>query len=156
MRFSQLKIESRIKKRCTKAHKRGRFTEKQLWMGHYFSQEIKEGSCADVTIAWIDETIGYGVWSNREIPAYTYVGEYLGTLRRPTFFRDRDNYYNFNYYVTLNYFERNLRAPYLVDAQDAGNFTRYINHSDRPNLAMASAYCQQKASHHPLRKQMHP
>jgi len=144
MRFSHPKIEAKIKKCCARAHAKGLFTEKQLWMGCYYAQEIKEGRGADVTIAWIDEPIGYGIFANRDIPAFTYIGEYLGCLRKPTFFRDRTNYYNFNYYITLNYCERNLRAPYLIDARDAGNFTRYLNHSDRPNLSMASAYCAER------------
>jgi uncharacterized protein len=138
--FMTPRVQSKIEKRCRKAHERGRLGQRQLWLGQYYAQEIQSCRIPDITIAWIDETIGYGVWTNTDIPAFTYIGEYTGVLRRPYFFKDRTNYYCFNYYITMNYWERNVGSPYLIDAREEGNFTRYINHSDRPNLDMASAY----------------
>lgn len=138
--FKTAQCKEAVEKRCRKAHARGIFTEKQLFAGHYYAKELHNAIEPAITIAWIDAVIGYGVWAHQDIAAHTYIGEYTGIVRRPTFFKDWDNYYCFNYYITMNYWEQNIRAPYLIDAQDAGNFTRYINHSDKPNLDMISAY----------------
>lgn len=140
IQFASSKTQTIIEKRCKKAYEKRRFGQRQLWMGYFYAREIETGSIPDITIAWIDDVMGYGVWANCDIPAFTYIGEYTGVLRRPYFFKDRKNYYCFNYYITMNYWEQNLWAPYLIDARDAGNFTRYINHSCNPNLDMASAF----------------
>jgi uncharacterized protein len=140
IRFDPLDTKEIIERKCSRAHKKGKLGQRQLWMGHYYSRDILECRIPDVTIAWIDEKFGYGVWTNRDIPAFTFIGEYTGTLRRPYFFKDKENYYCFNYYITMSFWEQNIRAPYLIDAQDGGNFIRYINHSDAPNLDIASAY----------------
>ncbi|HEY2810364.1 MAG TPA: SET domain-containing protein-lysine N-methyltransferase [Rhabdochlamydiaceae bacterium] len=103
---------------------------------------MQQEKVPDVTIAWVDAAIGYGVWANDDIPPFTFVGEYTGSLRRPYLFKDLSNYYCFNYYITMSYWERNIRQPYLIDAQRSGNFTRYINHSYKPNLETASIYYQ--------------
>lgn len=140
IRFKSPEVKCRIEKKCKRAHAKGNLGQRQLWLGAYYASEIEACKIPDITIAWIDEVMGYGVWTNQDIPAFTYIGSYTGVLRRPYFFKDRSNYYCFNYYITMNYWERNLRAPYLIDAREEGNFTRYINHSDKPNLDMASAY----------------
>ena len=140
IRFDSPKTQDNVERRCKRAHQKGKLGQRQLWMGHYFSRDIVERRIPDVTIAWIDETFGYGVWTNRNLPAFTFIGEYTGVLRRPQFFKDRENYYCFNYYITMSFWEQNLWAPYLIDARDGSNFIRYINHSDEPNLDMASAY----------------
>lgn len=141
LRFRNANVQRAVEERCQSAHAHGKLRHKQIWTGCYYAKEILTASEIDATIAWIDERVGYGVWTNQDIPAYTYVGEYTGILRRPYFFKDRSNYYCFNYYITMGFWEQNLWARYLVDAQDVGNFTRYINHSNSPNLGMASAYC---------------
>jgi len=141
LRFKSPELRRAAEARCRFAHLRGKLRPKQIWTGCYYARDILSGSEIDATIVWIDERVGYGVFTNRDIPAHTYVGEYTGVLRRPYFFKDKTNYYCFNCYITMSFWEQNLWAPYLVDAQDVGNFTRYINHSSSPNLGMASAYC---------------
>jgi len=143
LRFRTPQLQRTVEERCHRAHRNGKLRHKQLWTGCYYAHDILSGKEPDVTITWIDQTVGYGVWTNQDIPAHTYVGEYTGVLRRPHFFKDKQNYYCFNYYITMGFWEQNLWAPYLVDAKDVGNFTRYINHSSCPNLGMASAYCNQ-------------
>jgi hypothetical protein len=140
IRFITPQVREKIEKRCKRAHAKGKLGQRQLWLGHYYSREIDACRIPDITIAWIDDVMGYGVWTNRDIPAFTYIGEYTGVFRRPYFFKDRQNYYCFNYYITMSYWEQNLWAPYLIDAREEGNFIRYINHSDQPNLDMASTY----------------
>jgi hypothetical protein len=138
--FITPQVRTKIEKKCQCAYRKKKFGQRQLWLGQYYSRDIAACRIPDITIAWIDDVFGYGVWTNRDIPAFTYIGEYAGILRRPYFFKDRENYYCFSYYITMNYWERNLWAPYLIDSKEEGNFIRYINHSDQPNLDMASAY----------------
>jgi hypothetical protein len=142
MHFASDTVRAKIEQRCAQAHQKKQMGQRQLWLGQYYARELEKSFVPDVTIAWIDDRMGYGVFANRDIPAFTYIGEYLGVLRRPYFFKDRSNYYCFNYYITMNYWAQNLWAPYLIDAREEGNFTRYINHSDTPNLDMGSAYYQ--------------
>src|SRR5690349_23201748 len=106
IRFKSPEVRLRIEKRCRRAHEKGKLGQRQLWLGAYYAREIAACRTPDVTIAWIDEVMGYGVWTNQDIPAFTYIGEYTGVLRRPYFFKDRSNYYCFNYYITMNYWEQ--------------------------------------------------
>ncbi|MEI8365221.1 MAG: SET domain-containing protein [Parachlamydiaceae bacterium] len=84
---------------------------------------------APIYIKWIDPTMGYGVFAEEDIEAGTCIGEYTGVVRR--LFRNHPdhNAYCFHYPTRLwswKYF--------AIDALHEGNFTRFINHSDTPNL----------------------
>lgn len=94
-----------------------------------YQDEINAGYVADLTISWIDDAIGYGVFANRDIPKGTYVGEYTGTVRQLNRFKPDHNAYCFHYptrFWSWKYF--------MIDAFHAGNETRFINHSNDPNL----------------------
>ncbi len=134
----QLRLD--IARKTQRAHSKGRLDRKEQWLGHYYAKEIAQAYHPDVTVAWIDESMGYGVWTNRDIPAFSYVGEYTGVVRRSYPFRDRDNYYCFDYFVVKTRWSPYFGAPYLIDARDQSNFTRYINHSDEPNLEPVTAF----------------
>ncbi len=79
-------------------------------------------------ISYIDSMIGYGVFATKRIPALTYLGEYTGIVREKLDLSDVDNAYLFRY-LKLGW-NRKL----VIDAQKKGNFTRFINHSETPNL----------------------
>jgi hypothetical protein len=134
--FRNIKTQDKIEKRCAKALRKGWITPRQKWLGHYYAKEIRGNIPLDLTIAWIDETMGYGVWTNMDIPAHTYIGEYTGILRKRLFFGRWKNRYCFDYNIG-----EGRNSGYVVDAQDFGNYTRFINHSFDPNLEPASVYC---------------
>lgn len=79
-------------------------------------------------IRWVNPLIGYGVFASRTIPALTYIGEYTGIVRKRRRRKDRFNNYIFSYTAGPK------ETEFIIDAQTEGNFTRFINHSDSPNL----------------------
>ncbi len=134
--FKDSKTQEKIEKRCAKALRKGWITSRQKWLGDYHAQGIRGNIPLDLTIAWIDEEIGYGVWTNVDIPAQAYIGEYTGILRKRFFCGRWKNHYCFDYNIG-----EGRSSGYVIDAQDFGNYTRFINHSFEPNLEPVSTYC---------------
>lgn len=108
---------------------------RENWIGTHFRKEIARSFNPPVSVRWISEQIGYGAFTESDIPAGAYVGEYTGTVRKRKWFVDRRNDYCFEY--TIGDWIYN---PFIIDAKAQGNFTRFINHSDRPNLEPLSVY----------------
>lgn len=133
--FIDSMTEIKVQSQCAKAEKKGWILPRQKWLGHFYAKGVRGGVALDLTIAWIDDKIGYGVWTNSAIPANAYVGEYTGILRKRRFFGRWQNSYCFDYYIG------ETRSRYVIDAEKAGNHTRFINHSATPNLETASLYC---------------
>jgi uncharacterized protein len=136
LEFIDTKSQHKIQKCCEKALSKEWIGPRQKWLGHYYAQGIRGIIHLDLTIAWIDESIGYGVWTNRDIPANTYIGEYTGMLRKRRFFGRWKNLYCFDYNIG-----EGKRTSFVIDAQDFGNHTRFINHSFEANLEPVSVYC---------------
>lgn len=134
--FRDAKTQDKIEKQCAKALCKDWITTRQKWLGHYYADAIRGKIQLDLTIAWIDEKIGYGVWTNRDIPSHAYIGEYTGILRKRFFFGRWKNRYCFDYNIG-----EGRKSGFVIDAQDVGNYTRFINHSFEPNLEPASVYC---------------
>lgn len=114
---------------CPWILKSSRWGEENRTLGTLYQKEIKEGKVADVTIQWIDDVLGYGVFSNRDLLPGTYIGEYTGIVRRLNRLHPDHNAYCFHYptrFWSWKYF--------IIDALHAGNEMRFINHSNTPNL----------------------
>ncbi len=136
LEFNNASLRLTLEKKVQKALLKEWITPKQRWLGHYFAQGIRGDVSLDLTIAWINDAIGYGVWTNSDIEAKTFIGEYTGLIRRRRFWRRWKNRYCFDYTI----------GPYrstsmVIDCQDCGNHTRFINHSAHPNLDLTSVYC---------------
>ncbi len=139
IQFKDAQTECIIQKRIRKALLKEWITPKQKWLGFYYADGIRGKISMDLTIRWIDEKIGYGLWTNRAISAHTYIGQYAGLLRKRKFWKRWQNLYCFDY----NIGERRS-SSYVIDAQDHGNHTRFINHSFNPNLEPVSVYYEGK------------
>ena len=85
LEFGSEKIREKIQKRCQKAVVRGWITTRQKWLGAYYAEGIRGHMPLDLTIRWINEEVGYGVWTNVPIPAGAFIGEYTGVLRKRRF-----------------------------------------------------------------------
>jgi rhodanese-related sulfurtransferase len=136
LQFFNDTVKKRVQKRCDRAHKKGWITSRQKWLGHYFAEGIRGTLNLDLTIAWINDTIGYGVWTNRDLPANTYIGEYTGLLRKRKFFGRWQNVYCFDYQIG-----EGRSSSFVIDAQDGGNHARFLNHASQPNVEPVSVYC---------------
>lgn len=135
LEFQSAPIASRVLRKSASALKKRELSIKENWIGTHFRKEISGGFLPPVSIRWIDETMGYGVFAESAIPAGAFIGEYTGIVRKRKRFVDRRNDYCFEYTIGDWVFN-----PYIIDAKEQGNFTRFINHSDEPNLEPLSVY----------------
>lgn len=136
LEFSEAALEEKIKRQCANAHAKGKLDARQKWLGHYYASEIRSEYHLDGYIAWIDPAIGYGVFTNRPIRCNEYVGAYVGVIKKRPIFGGLKNNYCFDYTLCIG-----EKTPYIIDARDQGNYTRYINHSPHGNLETASVLC---------------
>lgn len=129
-------VKNQVEKRHRLALTKNWITPRQKWLGEYYAEKMRTPADLDLTIAWIDEVVGYGVWTNQPIPLHGYIGEYTGFLRKRSWWGRWENLYCFDYTIG-----RGKRTPFVIDCQLGGNYTRFINHSFHPNLELASVYC---------------
>lgn len=128
LKFQNDKIFQRITKHCLRASEKDYIHSKRKWLGALYAEQIREARMADVSIRWIDDTLEYGLFAERDINAWEFIGEYTGVVRRHYFFIDRINDYCFLYPTSRYFF-----GKYFIDGEKCGNEIRYANHSDRPN-----------------------
>ena len=103
-------------------------------LGQKYQQQISIGYTAPLFIKWINEQLGYGLFAAEDIDNGAFIGEYSGLIRRVYRRHPQLNDYCFQYpskYWSWCYF--------VVDAQHEGNYLRFANHSDRPNLQPQTA-----------------
>lgn len=82
-----------------------------------------------VSIAFINDDVGYGVFAEQDIKKGQMIGEYTGIVKKVNFSNKPQDYdYAWGFPPP---------TKGIIDAKDAGNFTRFINHSNRPNIDMA-------------------
>ena len=118
-------------------HEKGLLDPQQMWLGAYFQKEIDSLVLPPVRLKWISDAIGWGVFAERDLKPMEFIGEYAGRVRRKMR-SDKKNAYCFQYTIV-----NGDQTPYTVDAMDQGGLTRFINHSDHPNLKSALATLRQ-------------
>lgn len=102
---------------------------KMRWLAEIFGFEFLAGHIANVEIQWIDEVMGYGLFAVEDFESNTFIAEYNGEIT------PLDNEHSANNSYLMKYPKPLLSFNFLqVDANKMGNETRFINHSDRPNL----------------------
>jgi uncharacterized protein len=104
-------------------------------LGTKFIRKIEAEYIPHVSIRWIDESIGYGLFAEEDLEAGCYVGEYTGIVRKngKKYFEPLNNYC-YEYPVPDE-----IGRSYVIDAIQ-GNLTRFINHSFHPNLKPIHAF----------------
>jgi len=135
LEFQNESITNKIMHRCLRAHKKKELHIQERWLGVRYQKEILEGYIPAINIQWVSEDIGYGVFAEKEMAAGAYIGEYTGLVRKRTPRKDRKNNYCFTY--SIGNWRRN---PFIIDAKVDGNITRFINHSEEPNLDTLSVF----------------
>ena len=128
LHFLDPRIGEKVRVRCLKKLKKEEYAKQNKWTTHLFGKEVEEKRVVPVEIRYIDPLIGYGVYSIEDIAPLTYVGSYLGLVRKRSRRQDKDNNYVFRYVIGPH------DTPWVIDARHHGNFTRFINHSYEPNL----------------------
>ncbi|MFA6916955.1 MAG: SET domain-containing protein-lysine N-methyltransferase [Parachlamydiales bacterium] len=97
-------------------------------LGKDKQKEIFSCEIANVTVVWVNNALGYGVVTNRNLKKGDFIGEYTGWVRPVSRIMPWVNGY------CLQYPTRWGAGRYVIDAKVYGNITRYINHKDLPNL----------------------
>ena len=103
----------------------------------YISEnEIVTGYIPNVFIKRIDHYKGYGLFALSNLKKDSFIGVYTGYIRKHKKRLDRKNGYCFEYQTLFS-----KKTPFTIDAKYGGNYTRFINHSYKPNLSLFLAYC---------------
>lgn len=127
--YGSARTQKVLENKYRKAQRKGWITARQKWLGHYYKQMPPPL----LTISWINAQVGYGVFAREKIAARRWIGAYTGILRKRRFFKRWDNLYCFDYTIG-----ESRSTSYVIDAQNAGNYTRFINHSFDPNVGLVS------------------
>lgn len=135
--FQHWKIETQIRTLCSKADKKHLIPQSSKWLGQLHRQEILSPKIPPIAICWLNAIVGYGVFATQDLPAWSYIGEYTGILRRRKLILSNINDYCFRYPVASWSFKY-----YTIDSETYGNFTRFINHSDQPNVESLGVFCE--------------
>ncbi len=125
----------KILKQSKRAMRKKELSIRAKWLGVRYKQEVSNGYMPKISIRYIDEHFGYGGFAEEDIAVGAYIGEYTGIVRKRRWRKDRKNDYCFEY--TIGDWVYN---PFIIDAKGKGNFTRYINHSEDPNVESLSVY----------------
>ncbi len=107
----------------------------KIWMGIYFDKEIQRGLIPKIAIRWIDDEVGFGIFAAQKIPSCAFVGEYTGLIQKSS----KQYLQGKTYCVRYTTWQMG-RRKFTVDAENQGNFTRFINHSSTPNIGLQSVY----------------
>ncbi len=133
LEFDPPSLYEKLRKKTEKLYKKGELTRQQLWFGNFFKTEIESPFIPDVILRYIDPVLGWGVFANRNFRKMEFIAEYSGVLRKSKR-KDKTNAYCFDYTMT-----NGESTPYTIDAQDRGGISRFINHSQTPNLQSSLA-----------------
>ncbi|MCI0443213.1 SET domain-containing protein-lysine N-methyltransferase [bacterium] len=128
LKFQNDKILLRITKHCMRASDKDYIHSKRKWLGALYAEQIRSATMADVSIRWIDDTLEYGLFAEKDMIAWEFIGEYTGVVRRHYPIFNKINDYCFLYPTSRYFF-----GKYFIDGEKCGNEIRYANHSDRPN-----------------------
>lgn len=133
--YADWKVEGDIKKLCKEADKKGMISPLARWLGKLHAHEMAEKAIPDIGIKFVSKEKGYGLFTNTFIKKWSYVGQYAGLVRRRALFFPKLNDYCFMY--PREWFSFKL---FTIDSLKHGNYTRFINHSDYPNLESVGVY----------------
>ncbi len=95
---------------------------------------VQSGSDVDFVISRTFNDCGWGVRTATDIPRGAFVVRYTGELIGESKMAGRDGIYTFG----LKYEEKNY--DFIIDAEVAGNVSRFVNHSCQPNLGIVPVY----------------
>lgn len=133
--FESEEIFHHILFHTNKAKEKNLIAPEKTWMGIYFDKEIQQTFHPSIAIRFLDPEVGCGVFAMQRIPSCSFVGEYTGIVRE----REHNYVKDKTYCVRFEGWELG-RKKFIIDAEKGGNFTRFINHSENPNLSLQSVY----------------
>lgn len=101
----------------------------------YYLHQIMQCEIADVTVGWVNDFLGYGLYVNTALETGAFIGAYTGVVRPLSQIHPNHNVYCVRYPTTAL-----SRRVLAVDAALYGNEMRFANHSDKPNMSLECLY----------------
>lgn len=98
----------------------------QNWYLALFEEEFIQKKYPKLILQYIHPLVGYGIIAGEDLPAWTYIGQYAGVVRKRK--KECGNPYIFGYDIAGE------STSYVIDAKEFGNHTRFLNHSSTPTL----------------------
>ncbi|CDR34577.1 SET domain-containing protein-lysine N-methyltransferase [Criblamydia sequanensis] len=106
----------------------GEIDKQAEWFGFQYRNELLQGKVADVSIRFIHDRIGFGVFADSPLKPGEFIGEYVGMILKVSrYFSSYINPYCFRYPLNKKLFN------YTIDAESFANEVSFINHSKSPN-----------------------
>lgn len=127
--FESLKDQADILARGQAKLQNNQVKAQSLELGIKFIEKIEAAYIPQVSVMWISDHVGYGLFAEEEIAPGKYVGEYTGIVRK----NDRRYFEPLNNYCYEYPVDDEIGRSFVIDATQ-GNLTRFINHSSKPNL----------------------
>ena len=104
--------------------KQGRVSKDSQEMGKRWINRIEDAYIPNVSIRFLNERLGHGLFSEENLDAGCFVGEYTGQVRK----NDRRYFEPLNNYCYEYPVLDSIGRSFVIDATN-GNVTRFINHS---------------------------
>ncbi len=98
-------------------------------LGAALRASLFTGKVADVSIRWVSDYVGYGLFAEKLIAKESYIGQYTGVVRNVGRFSYKRNDYCMH--IPTRFFSF---CYFLMDASKMGGEMRFANHSNRPNM----------------------
>lgn len=127
LEFYSTDVLQKIQNRCKKKLQKQKIFGQNQWNVSLCSEDLQK-SHQDFFVKKVHPLVGFGVFTKKIISEFTCIGEYVGIVRKRRWFSESKNDYVFGYVIGPK------DTPWVIDAQEKGNLTRFINHSYSPNL----------------------
>jgi len=127
--FESFEDQADILARGQAKHQSNLVSPQALELGQKYFNKIDAAYIPHVSVRWISDKVGYGLFAEEEISEGNYVGEYTGIVRK----NDRRYFEPLNNYCYKYPVDDEIGRSFVIDATQ-GNLTRFINHRSKPNL----------------------
>lgn len=94
-----------------------------------YSAQIKAGYTAPISLRFISDKVGYGVFAEAPIHKGDLVGEYTGIIKDKAFVNDT----TFSWVYPSKKNKDGVPMEVSLDSKYEGNEMRYVNHANKPN-----------------------
>ncbi len=134
--FETPEDKEEIRERGMQKWKKGDVSVEAQELGQKFKEKIEAAYIPKVSVRWVSEAVGYGLFAEEDIETGSYVGEYTGIVRK----NDRRYIEPLNNYCYEYPVPDYIGRSFVIDATQ-GCLTRFINHSSKPNLKPIHVFC---------------
>lgn len=130
-------VAEHVSKKSARLLQKKAIDPQALWYGQWYKKPITQAIPGPVCAKWINAKVGWGVFAEKSIEKDDYISCYLGQIRLARM--SPINRYCFSFPLIAAPFAF-FRGNWTIDAQNCGNISRFINHSDTPNCESLLAF----------------